>query len=181
MKRNVAGKDERLKRRESHNGSLRKSLVNVLIYCFCAFIFISGGALLPREIKGPFPYAWGYLEGRFNRDLTGWWFSSYQGEGTCRIKNGREAFSCPGSRIIFGTVYPPNDKPYPHQWATNSHEQIIDDVCPVSNPSCQQRRAFAVIDAATVTIMSQTTVSKMEENQVKWGVQYLAGFKKGMK
>jgi hypothetical protein len=29
--------------------------------------------------------------------------------------------------------------------------------------------------------MSQTTVSKMEENQVKWGVQYLAGFKKGMK
>ena len=128
MKRNVAGKDERLKRRGSHNGSLRKSLENVFIYCFCAFIFISAGALLPREIKGPFPYAWGYLEGRFNRDLTGWWFSSYQGEGNCRIKNGREAFLCPGGRIIFGTVYPTNEKPYPHQWTTNSHEQILDEM-----------------------------------------------------
>src|ERR1039457_7479180 len=98
MKRNFAGKDERLKIRGFHNGSLRKSLVNVLIYCFCAFIFISGGALLPRLIKGKIPYTWGYQEAKHNRDLTGWMFSSYQGEGNCRIVNARLAFSCPGAR-----------------------------------------------------------------------------------
>jgi hypothetical protein len=157
-----------------------KRVLFFIKYSFILFLFVSAGALLPREIKGPFPYAWGYLEGSFNRDMTGWWFSSYQGEGNCRIVNGREAFSHPGARIIFGLVYPPNEKPYPHLWALNDNGKVLDDVCPLDNPSCKQRRVLAVIDAKSLKVLSRTPASEMERKQIAWGVKYLDGLKSGM-
>jgi len=152
----------------------------VFTFFLMLFLFVSAGMLLPREIKGPIPRAWGYLEGKFNRDLTGWWFSSYQGEGNCRIVNGRAAFSCPGSKIIFGTVTPPDAKPYPHLWAVDSVGQILDSVCPATNPSCRQRRIFAVIDTKTMNILSQSPASDIERKQIDWGVKYLVGLKTGI-
>jgi hypothetical protein len=159
---------------------MKATILACLKFSFLLFLFVFAGALLPREIKGPFPQAWGYLEGRFNSDLTGWWFTSFQGEGNCRIVNGLEAFSYPGARILFGTVYPLHSKPSPHLWAINSQNQIIDLVYPVSNPSYQQRRIFAVIDAKTLKVLSQTPSSEMERKQIDWGIKYLAGLKSGM-
>jgi len=139
-------------------------------------LFVIIGGILPRVAKAPCPRLWGKLEAAFNRDMTGWWFSSWQGEGRCRIDNSREAFKLPGSKILFGVLSPPEQKPYPHLWVIQGQIEI-DLVCPISDRACQNRRVFAVVDPVTLAMKYQGQPNSMEKKQAEWGVRYLAGLK----
>jgi len=155
---------------------MRKTLFTTFKIVLALFLFISIGALLPRELKMPFPRQWGQLEGIFNRDLTGLWFSSWQGEGDCRIHSAKLAFKLPGSKILFGEVSPPDRAPYPHLWV-EMQQGIIDSVCPPSNPACRNRRAFAVVNPTTLALESQNSLNEKEKEQIAWGLEYLKGLK----
>jgi hypothetical protein len=155
---------------------MRKILFITFKIVLALFLFISIGAVLPRELKMPFPRQWGQLEGFFNRDLTGLWFSSWQGEGDCRIHSAKLAFKLPGSKIMFGVITPPNKNPYPHLWVA-MQQGIIDSVCPPSQPACQNRRVFAVVNPATLTVESQTPLCNEEKKLIDWGLEYLKGLK----
>jgi len=155
---------------------MRKTLFTTLKIVLVLYLFIAIGALLPREIKTPFPRQWGQLEGFFNRDLTGLWFSSWQGEGGCRIHSAKLAFKLPGSKIIFGEVSPPDRAAYPHLWVEMG-QGIIDSVCPPSNPACRNRRAFAVVNPANLSIESRNPRNETEKKQIAWGLEYLRGLK----
>jgi len=155
---------------------MRKILFTTFKIVLALFLFISIGALLPRELKMPFPRQWGQLEGIFNRDLTGLWFSSWQGEGDCRIHSAKLAFKLPGSKIMFGVITPPNKKPYPHLWV-EMQQGIIDSLCPPSQPACQNRRVFAVVNPVTLTVESQNPLSNEEKKLIEWGIEYLGGLK----
>ena len=155
---------------------MRKILFTTFKIVLALFLFISIGALMPRELKMPFPRQWGQLEGIFNRDLTGLWFSSWQGEGDCRIHSAKLAFKLPGSKIMFGVINPPNKKPYPHLWV-EMQQGIIDSLCPPSQPACQNRRVFAVVNPVTLTVESQNPLSNEEKKLIEWGIEYLGGLK----
>jgi hypothetical protein len=155
---------------------MRKIFLSFLKIVLLLFLFISIGALLPRELKMPFPRQWGQLEGIFNRDLTGLWFSSWQGEGDCRIHSAKLAFKLPGSKIILGEITPPSRKPYPHLWV-EMQQGIIDSTCPPSQPACQNRRVYAIVNPETLAVESQNQLNDTEKKQVEWGIKYLAGLK----
>lgn len=155
---------------------MRRTAFNILKILLGLYLVIAIGALLPRELKMPFPRQWGQLEGIFNRDLTGLWFSSWQGEGDCRIHSAKLAFKLPGSKIMFGVITPPDKKPYPHLWV-EMQQGIIDSLCPPSQPACQNRRVFAVVNPVTLTVESQNPLSNEEKKLIDWGIEYLGGLK----
>ncbi|MRR55411.1 MAG: hypothetical protein EG822_13035 [Deltaproteobacteria bacterium] len=139
-------------------------------------LFVIIGGILPRVAKAPCPRLWGKLEGSFNRDLTGWWFSSWQGEGRCRLENSKVAFKLPGSKILFGVLSPQGREPYPHLWVERGSE-VIDLVCPTTDLACQNRRVFAVVDPVALSLEYHGQLNDKEKKQAEWGLQYLAGLK----
>ena len=155
---------------------MKKIVVSILKAILLFFLFVAIGGLLPREVKTPFPKLWGMLEGTFNRDMTGWWFSSWQGEGSCRIHSANLAFKLPGSKIILGEITPPDQKPYPHLWV-EMQQGIVDSTCPPSQPACQNRRVYAIVNPETLSVESQNQLSDTERKQVEWGIKYLTGLK----
>lgn len=155
---------------------MKRNFIRVFELSLILFFFVTIGGLLPREIKTPFPRQWGWVEGKFNRDMTGWWFSTWQGEGSCRLDNSIEAFKLPGSKIMLGLIYPPDTEPYPHLWVTKG-SSVIDLSCSPEKPACRKRRVFAVVDSQTLKIEQQNSMNDKESKQTKWGVEYLKGLK----
>jgi len=155
---------------------MKKTVFIILKAFLLLFLFVAIGGLLPREVKTPFPKIWGQLEGIFNRDMTGWWFSSWQGEGECRIHSAKIAFKLPGSKIMLGEIMPPGRKPYPHLWV-ELRQGIIDSTCPPSQHVCQNRRVYAIVNSETLSVESQNQLNNTEKKQVEWGIKYLTGLK----
>jgi hypothetical protein len=149
-----------------------QTVIRWLILLFSCLVIC---VLLPQEIKEPFPWQWGYLEGTLGWDMTGFAFSPIHGSGDCRIKNTREAFQIKGAYIMFGMIYPRQGAPYPHLWAADG-AGVIDVSCPISRPDCQARRSFAVIDAGTLRILTLSPQDELEQHFIVWGLQYLKGF-----
>lgn len=160
------------------NSPKYRLFLQILKYLHYVFLFFVIGVLGPKEIKEPIPELWGFLEGTFGHDMTGFWFSPIGGNGNCRIDNAKLAIAEPDTRkIVFGVVSPPNGKPYPHLWASAPGDQILDTVCPLTNPACRQRRAFAVLDPRTLIVEQKMIIEEMDEYHVKWGQKYLKGLK----
>lgn len=146
---------------------------------FYLFLSVVVGVLAPLELKDVSPWTWGWLEGTLEWDMTGFCFSPLGGNGNCRIVNAKEAFSRPGSRIIFGELSPPGRKPYPHLWAEEEGE-IIDVVCPAAQPGCGVRRAFATVNPSTLQIEGQSPQTDKDQRDIRWGISYLGGLKAAM-
>lgn len=133
--------------------------------------------LAPKEVKEPFPRQWGKLEALTGIDHTGFAFTSINGQGNCRIVNTRLALRTPGSKIVFGIVKPLSGKSFPHLWAVDKDNKILDESCNVTNLNCLDRKVFAVIDPITLTLEKANPQSQEESYQVNWGMLYLSGFK----
>jgi hypothetical protein len=152
---------------------LIQRVFNTSVYLF---LFVSIGILAPQEVKEISPFAWGWVEGKLGWDLTGFWFSSFGGNGKCRITNSQVAWRLPESKIVFGEVSPPGRRPYPHLWVEN-RGQIVDGVCPPEVPGCSSRRRFATINPTSLTIEAQNPLSEKDQKSIAWGLDYLQGLK----
>lgn len=155
---------------------MKNFFLSVLKALFLVYLFVAAGAFIPRIAKSPFPEMWGRFEGKFNRDMTGWWFTSWQGEGSCRLENSIEAFRRPGSIIMLGVISPPGKKPYPHLWVADNG-LVIDGSCNPSKPGCQDRKAFAMVDSGTLKVIWQAPRDEPEKRLIGWGIGYLKGVK----
>lgn len=133
--------------------------------------------LAPKELKEPMPRVWGMIEGVTGIDHTGFAFTPYGGNGNCRIINAKHALKTPGSKIIFGMITPPNGRSYPHLWVTENGN-IYDASCRMTEPACQERKMFAVIDPSTLATEIEKPQNEAESYQLRWGLEYLSGLKK---
>ncbi len=146
-----------------------------IIYTCLMFVIVA--ELLPKQIKEPIPKIWGTIEGTTGLDHTGFAFTPFGGQGNCRIVNARLALKTPGSKIVFGIVTPKNGRKYPHLWVTKDN-QVLDLSCKMTDPNCQNRKMFAVIDPVTLALDAKNPTNPAEEYQVSWGLEYLSGLKK---
>ena len=142
-------------------------------------LFVFTGMLGPQEVKEISPRAWGWVEGKLGWDMTGFWFSPLGGNGSCRIANTKAALSLPDSRIVLGEMFPIDRKPYPHLWV-EQRGRTIDQVCPPDRPACSNRREFAVVNSSTLQIEKQTPGSDKDLKLIRWGIEYLKGFKSAL-
>lgn len=142
-------------------------------------LFVFTGMLGPQEIKEISPRAWGWVEAKMGWDMTGFWFSPLGGNGPCRITNTKAAFASPNSRIILGELSPIDRKPYPHLWV-EQRGKVIDQVCPPDSAACSNRREFAVVNPYTLQIEKQVPRSDKDLKRIRWGLEYLKGFKSAL-
>jgi len=151
--------------------------MKIIRFIYFIFLFLIIAELLPKEIKEPIPHLWGMIEGTTGVDHTGFAFTPYGGQGNCRIINARIALSAPGSKIVFGMVTPLNGRSYPHLWVTDKFNKVIDAACVMTEPNCQNRRSFAVIDPTSLYLETKNPSNDAEMHQITWGLEYLSGLK----
>lgn len=151
--------------------------MKALKFLYTIFLFTIIAHLLPKEIKEPIPEIWGKIEGTTGYDHTGFAFTPWGGMGNCRVVNSKLALETPGSKIVFGMLTPLNGRSYPHLWAVDQNNNILDLSCQATSPNCKDRKMFAVIDPNTLNLDTKNPTNAAEAHQISWGIKYLSGLK----
>jgi hypothetical protein len=144
-----------------------KALISIIIPCVLIFII----AVVPRKLYDLFPKVVGIVEATLKRDITGFAFSDFGGEGRCRIFNTVATLRHGGdSRIVLGLVYR-DGKEEDHLWGVDD-QRIIDVVYP--DPS--NRQVLAVVNPHTCAIEASAPRNARDTKNIANAIEYLRGF-----